>query len=82
MEATITRKLKMAVVGVALAASGVVLGATGVSWSQTDGPAGGGETSRLAETTSAKADQCHQAGAEHDHANHDHAEHDHAGHEM
>ncbi len=75
MEATISRKLKMTVAGVALAASGVVLGATGVSWAQPDGPAGGGEPPRPAEAAPAMADQCHQAGA-------DHANHDHAGHEM
>lgn len=43
MEATIANKLKVAVVGIALAASGFVLGATGAAWAQNDGSTGGME---------------------------------------
>ncbi len=41
MEARITRRLKVTIVGVALAATGVVLGATGAAWAQGGEPANG-----------------------------------------
>ncbi len=37
MEATRTNRLKIAVIGVALAATGFVAGATGVAWAHDDG---------------------------------------------
>lgn len=41
MEARITGRLKVALVGVALAATGFVLGATGAAWAQGDESANG-----------------------------------------
>ncbi len=41
MEATRTNRLKIAVIGVALAATGFVAGAAGVAWAQDDGSAHG-----------------------------------------